>query len=314
LYKVFHSCKLGFLDSHCDIMSGLLGLVDYHSDEGSSVSSSPLQKRTSSTLIQTNDSFKIEIKDSNVNESKTGLVSSLITNRTTDYKLPSNLVQPKSFESEQASSEAPLDNKESMNNDRKLSPEPESLPVPSSSRLTIEQIRLKRNALLVPEPYTDCPTWTMPPEPTGEIDPEIQAKVEGFHTALQTQGISFNSRLQANRGFRNPHIYYKLVEFLGLDELGTNFERDWFDPAGFPPEAYAAKLRDAQNKAASAATQSSRSAINFVPPHNSSVNPSEIASSAIKRVMTSIETSVSPNNEGHASRRRKTKWDLRSED
>lgn len=45
-----------------------------------------------------------------------------------------------------------------------------------------------------------------------------------------------------NKAFRNPHIYNKLVEFVELDEIGSNFDREVYDPYGFPPEAFADQL------------------------------------------------------------------------
>lgn len=34
----------------------------------------------------------------------------------------------------------------------------------------------------------------------------------------------------ANRSFRNPHLYAKLVEFADVDESATNFPKDVWDP------------------------------------------------------------------------------------
>lgn len=56
---------------------------------------------------------------------------------------------------------------------------------------------------------------------------------------MKSKGILFNENLLKNKAFRNPHIYNKLVEFVELDEIGSNFDRGVFDPYGFPSEAFA---------------------------------------------------------------------------
>jgi hypothetical protein len=68
-----------------------------------------------------------------------------------------------------------------------------------------------------------------------------QAKISGFYE-LRQKGVRFNDSLLKNKAFRNPHIYAKLVEFVELDEIGSNLDKSVFDPHGFPREAYADKL------------------------------------------------------------------------
>lgn len=46
----------------------------------------------------------------------------------------------------------------------------------------------------------------------------------------------------ANKAFRNPHIYAKLVEFVDVDEMGTKFPKDIWDPFDLKPEWYADKI------------------------------------------------------------------------
>lgn len=44
-----------------------------------------------------------------------------------------------------------------------------------------------------------------------------------------TQGKHFNTSLMSNKSFRNPHLYAKLVEFVDVNEKGTNFPKDVWD-------------------------------------------------------------------------------------
>ena len=46
----------------------------------------------------------------------------------------------------------------------------------------------------------------------------------------------------ANRSFRNPHLYAKLVEFVDVNESGTNFPKDLWDPWDVEDEWFADKI------------------------------------------------------------------------
>lgn len=46
----------------------------------------------------------------------------------------------------------------------------------------------------------------------------------------------------ASRAFRNPHIYAKLVEFVGADERATNIPPAVWNPTDLRPEWYADKI------------------------------------------------------------------------
>ena len=46
----------------------------------------------------------------------------------------------------------------------------------------------------------------------------------------------------ANRSFRNPHLYAKLVEFVDVDERTTNFPKHIWDPWDIKEEWFADKI------------------------------------------------------------------------
>ena len=52
----------------------------------------------------------------------------------------------------------------------------------------------------------------------------------------------FNDSLMANRAFRNPHHYAKLVEFVDVDERTTNFPAHVWDPLDVRDEWYADRI------------------------------------------------------------------------
>lgn len=45
-----------------------------------------------------------------------------------------------------------------------------------------------------------------------------------------------------NKSFNNPHIYAKLVDFVEVDETGSNFPKNMWDPHDVQPEWYAEEL------------------------------------------------------------------------
>ncbi|KAL1918401.1 uncharacterized protein VTP21DRAFT_3061 [Calcarisporiella thermophila] len=128
---------------------------------------------------------------------------------------------------------------------------------------------------------------TLPLSPPGSPLSDLKAKFVRFHN-LTLQGLRFNDRLVRNKSFRNPHIYAKLVEY--VDELGSNFPPDIFDPHGFPQEAFAENIATAQKKKAeerALAQSQHRSHIDFVsmkPEAKDSSNIAEKSAGAKKRL------------------------------
>ncbi|CAM0134922.1 unnamed protein product [Umbelopsis sp. WA50703] len=125
-----------------------------------------------------------------------------------------------------------------------------------------EQLR-KRRELMQPKPIPNVDDWGIPPEPQGECDADVEARIAHF-LSLRESGTRFNEHLQHSKAFRNPHIYEKLVEFVELDEYSSNFPKDQFDPHGFGTDIDG--LLEAQKKSAEdrLLSQQHRSNIQFV--------------------------------------------------
>ncbi|TPX44546.1 hypothetical protein SeMB42_g04289 [Synchytrium endobioticum] len=101
------------------------------------------------------------------------------------------------------------------------------------------------NLLLKPSEMEEVDNYGIPPETDVDCDPDLEAKFEQW-MKLKAQGMHFNTRLTRTHAFRNPSIMSKMIEFQGLDEYGSNFPKDVFDPHGFPPETYVDELEKAQ--------------------------------------------------------------------
>lgn len=72
--------------------------------------------------------------------------------------------------------------------------------------------------------------FALPPEPKGKCAPELQNKVDNFYEKMRTKNMNMNSLIQGNKEFRNPSIYDKLIIFCGINELGTNYPPELYDP------------------------------------------------------------------------------------
>lgn len=69
-----------------------------------------------------------------------------------------------------------------------------------------------------------------------------QAKLANFHNLRLSRGLHFNDSLHASKAFRNPRIYAKLVEFLDVDETGSNWDREVWDSKDIGADAAASRI------------------------------------------------------------------------
>ncbi|TDL16143.1 hypothetical protein BD410DRAFT_645503 [Rickenella mellea] len=99
-------------------------------------------------------------------------------------------------------------------------------------------------SLLRPPPIEGVEDWGIPPPSAEPCDPDLEAKLAQFHTLKRDPSAPrhFNDSLMANRAFRNPHLYAKLVEFVAVDESATNFPKDMWDPSAVQDEWFADRI------------------------------------------------------------------------
>ncbi|KAL7789423.1 HCNGP-like domain-containing protein [Trichoderma ceciliae] len=120
------------------------------------------------------------------------------------------------------------------------------------------------------------PNLDIPPSPPGSPRPEANEKVAQF-LQLKTKGIHFNSKLEQSTALRNPSLMDKLLDFVGIDEVGqyeTTLPKELWDPRGFPEWAFRDKLSKSREKIAKEKeadrTAGGRTAVAFVPSISSS--------------------------------------------
>lgn len=55
---------------------------------------------------------------------------------------------------------------------------------------------------------------------------------------MKAQGKSVNQNLKRSKAFKNPDILEKLVQFVEVNEIGSNYPKHLFDPMGFDPSDF----------------------------------------------------------------------------
>lgn len=87
---------------------------------------------------------------------------------------------------------------------------------------------------------------TIPPEPSIQCPPELQDKIAKLHRKMESGGLDMNALIQQRKDFRNPSIYEKLIQFCSINELGTNYPPDRFDPFKWSKDSYYEELAKVQ--------------------------------------------------------------------
>lgn len=70
----------------------------------------------------------------------------------------------------------------------------------------------------------------IPPEPEGRCSAELQEKISRLMERKVKHGADMNKTIQKRKDFRNPSIYEKLILYLGIEEFGTNFPSEDYNP------------------------------------------------------------------------------------
>ncbi len=80
---------------------------------------------------------------------------------------------------------------------------------------------------------TDEGDVRLPPEPSGRCSKHLQDKITSYYK----KGFNLN-QVQTRKDFRNPSIYDKLISYLRIDELGSNYPSDVYDSHGWDENSY----------------------------------------------------------------------------
>lgn len=72
--------------------------------------------------------------------------------------------------------------------------------------------------------------FSLPPEPKGKCPTELQEKIANMYEKMRTNKMDMNKLIQERKEFRNPSIYEKLIQYCNINELGTNYPPELYDP------------------------------------------------------------------------------------
>ncbi|NXB09962.1 S30BP protein, partial [Cnemophilus loriae] len=86
----------------------------------------------------------------------------------------------------------------------------------------------------------------IPSEPPGRCSNQLQDKIEKLYERKMEEGMAMNYIIQRKKEFCNRSIYEKLIQFCSIDEIGTNYPQDMFDPDSWSEDLYYEALAKAQ--------------------------------------------------------------------
>ena len=101
-------------------------------------------------------------------------------------------------------------------------------------------------------PSIDYSSWG-PPPPSSAPDPALVTKISNFHE-FKRAGKSLNRNLRRAKDFKNPELLTTLVQFVGIDEIGSNYAKEVWDPHRFSEGDYYKHLDQEQQQLVSAKT------------------------------------------------------------
>ncbi|KAL9546877.1 hypothetical protein MBANPS3_006440 [Mucor bainieri] len=183
---------------------------------------------------------------------------------------------------------------------------------PSASTATMLEHNKRLMAALAAKPIPGVENWGIPDEPDTTCDAERQERISHF-LSLRASGHRLNDHLQHNKAFRNPRIYTKLVEFTEVDEIGSNFDKQDFDPHGFPADMYIDGILETQRKLAEekAAQQQNRTSVNFVPQQQPTQQQSAAMAQAMATAAKVASRIAKPPSQDNVAvpEKRRNKWD-----
>ena len=85
----------------------------------------------------------------------------------------------------------------------------------------------------------------IPPEPPKRVHPSVIEKMT-YLKSKKDMGTDMVALIQRRKDLRNPSIYEKLIVHCNIDEFGSNFSSEFYDPHKWAPQSYYESLSCAQ--------------------------------------------------------------------
>uniref|UniRef100_A0A1J3IGH5 SAP30-binding protein n=1 Tax=Noccaea caerulescens TaxID=107243 RepID=A0A1J3IGH5_NOCCA len=77
----------------------------------------------------------------------------------------------------------------------------------------------------------------LPPPPKKKCSEELQRKIDKF-LSLKKMGKSFNNEVRNRKEYRNPDFLLHAVSYQDIDQTGSCFRKEVFDPNGYDPSDF----------------------------------------------------------------------------
>ncbi|XP_065206997.1 SAP30-binding protein [Planococcus citri] len=139
----------------------------------------------------------------------------------------------------------------------------------------------------------------LPPEPTIPCPKELQDKITKLFERSQNDGVDMNDAIQNRKLFRNPSIYEKLIDFCGLNEFGTNYPAEIYDPLRWGRESFYDELAKVQKVEMEKREKEKKEKTKVEIVSGTAKKATSANGSASSSILSSVE----------GEKRRKTKWD-----
>lgn len=122
------------------------------------------------------------------------------------------------------------------------------------------------------KPKMDFSNWG-PPPPTGPPDPALIEKIKEYHE-FKRSGRSINRNLRKLKSFQNPDILGKLVKHCNIQQYGSNYPPELFNPYGYKDTDFYEQIGKSQEQLAinRQEAQSKRTRVEFVSGSNQSTS------------------------------------------
>ncbi|CAK9148120.1 unnamed protein product [Ilex paraguariensis] len=78
----------------------------------------------------------------------------------------------------------------------------------------------------------------LPPPPKDKCSDELQERIIRFLAVKKNYGRSFNAEVRNKKEYRNPDFLLHAVTYQDIDQIGSCFSKDVFDPHGYDKSDY----------------------------------------------------------------------------
>ncbi|KAB5534127.1 hypothetical protein DKX38_017213 [Salix brachista] len=96
----------------------------------------------------------------------------------------------------------------------------------------------------VPTAGVDLLDKFLPPPPKEKCPQDLQKKIDKF-LSLKKIGRSFNAEVRNRKDYRNPDFLLHAVRYQDIDQIGSCFSKDVFDPHGYDQSDYYLDIAEA---------------------------------------------------------------------